>query len=148
MARVIGAGWERLRAATSTLNPRSRWIVVTVHGDSMSPTFYDGDRVVARRLLGRELRRRDAIVFKTDFTIELWAKGLGPALRLKRIAAVSGDPVPSWLGELSADRTVPAGCVVVSGDNEVSQDSRQLGYIKVEDVVAVVLCRISRARTT
>jgi signal peptidase I len=148
MARILGAGWERLRTAASTLNPRSRWIVVAVHGDSMSPTFHHGERVLARRLLGRELRRGDVIVFKTDFTIELWAKGLGPALRLKRIVAVSGDPVPSWLVELGSDRAVPDRCVVVSGDNEVSQDSRQLGYIKVEDVVAVVLRRIARARTT
>jgi len=49
------------------------------------------------------------------------------AYRVKRVAAIAGEPVPDWAREaLSADAEtrVPPGKVVVSGDNPRSQDSR------------------------
>lgn len=61
--------------------------------------------------------------------------------RVKRVAALEGDPVPEWAREtLSSDAQarVPPGKVVVSGDNPRSQDSRQLGYLDADAIVAFV----------
>ncbi|MEA5362955.1 S26 family signal peptidase [Amycolatopsis sp., V23-08] len=111
---------------------RRRYVVVRVRGHSMSPTFHDGERVVATRR--RHYRVGDVIVFRprtgsTNDTDVAW--------RIKRIAAVAGDPVPAWLG--TDHPVVPAGRVVVVGDNTGhSQDSRQLGYIEISGVAGAV----------
>jgi signal peptidase I len=123
---------------------RRRWVVVTVEGNSMSPTLHDGQRLVARRLiaprLDRDLSRGDIIVF----VLPSWRDN--PELRhishrVKRIAAVPGDVVPDWARQAlgaADDARVPEGQVVVVGDNPVSQDSRELGYIDARCIVAVV----------
>ncbi|GLY40508.1 S26 family signal peptidase [Amycolatopsis sp. NBRC 101858] len=108
---------------------RRRYVVARVRGHSMSPTFHDGERVVATRR--RHYRVGDVIVFRprTGVTDVAW--------RIKRIAAVAGDPVPAWLE--TDDPVVPAGRVVVVGDNTGhSQDSRQLGYIALAGVAGAV----------
>ncbi|MEU0797072.1 S26 family signal peptidase [Amycolatopsis sp. NPDC005961] len=108
---------------------RRRYVVARVRGHSMSPTFRDGERVVATRR--RHYRVGDVIVFRA----RTGAKDV--AWRIKRIAAVAGDPVPAWL---AADHpVVPAGRVVVTGDNTGhSQDSRQLGYVDLAGVAGAV----------
>jgi signal peptidase I len=123
---------------------RRRWVVVTVEGNSMSPTLHDGQRLVARRLIhpriDQDLSRGDIIVF----VLPSWRDN--PELRhishrVKRIAAVPGDLVPEWARQalaVTADARVPEGQVVVMGDNPVSQDSRELGYIDAHCIVAVV----------
>lgn len=106
------------------------WVRVTVRGDSMAPTLRDGQRVLARRLV-RGPRRHEVIVFRVP----------DPELphRVKRVAAVAGDPVPEWLAPaLPGVVRVPDGFVAVVGDNPRSQDSRQLGLIDRHDVVAAV----------
>ena len=106
------------------------WIRVTVRGNSMSPTLRDGQRLLARRLFRRP-RHREVIVFRVP----------DPELphRVKRVAAVAGDPVPSWLAAALPGLTrVPDGFVAVVGDNPRSQDSRQLGLIDCRDVVGAV----------
>ncbi|GLY53082.1 S26 family signal peptidase [Lentzea sp. NBRC 102530] len=102
------------------------WIRVTVRGNSMAPTLHDGQRLLARKLFRRP-RRREVIVFRVP----------DPELphRVKRVAAVAGDPVPDWL-PLPGVEQVPDGFVVVVGDNPRSQDSRQLGLVDCKDVVA------------
>jgi signal peptidase I len=108
---------------------RRRYVVARVWGHSMSPTFHDGERVVATRR--RQYRVGDVIVFRPRSTAS------DVAWRIKRIAAVAGDPVPAWL---EADHpVVPAGRVVVVGDNTGhSEDSRQLGYIDLAAVAGAV----------
>ncbi|HEX8865004.1 MAG TPA: S26 family signal peptidase [Lentzea sp.] len=107
------------------------WIRVTVRGTSMSPTFADGQRLLARRLLLRSPRRREVIVFRVP-DAEL-------PHRIKRVAAIAGDPVPSWLApSLPGTTHVPPGFVAVVGDNARSQDSRQLGLVDCRDVVGAV----------
>ncbi|HEX7309301.1 S26 family signal peptidase [Lentzea sp.] len=106
------------------------WVRVTVRGSSMSPTLRDGQELLARRLFRRP-RRHEVIVFRVP----------DPDLphRVKRVAAVAGDPVPDWLAPAMPDVThVPAGFVAVAGDNPRSQDSRQLGLVDCRDVVGVV----------
>ncbi|WP_328453057.1 S26 family signal peptidase [Amycolatopsis sp. NBC_00438] len=108
---------------------RRRYVVARVRGHSMSPTFHDGERVVATRR--RHYRVGDVIVFRPRH-----AAG-DVAWRIKRIAAVAGDPVPDWLE--TDHPVVPAGRVVVVGDNTGhSQDSRQLGYIEISGVAGAV----------
>ncbi|AXX29432.1 Signal peptidase I [Actinosynnema pretiosum subsp. pretiosum] len=59
--------------------------------------------------------------------------------RIKRVAAVAGDPVPDWLTPtMPGVHRAPAGFVVVAGDNPRSQDSRQLGLVRCRDVVGAV----------
>lgn len=111
---------------------RRRYVVARVWGQSMSPTFQDGERVVATRR--RHYRVGDVIVFRprseaTKATEVVW--------RIKRIAAVAGDPVPAWLE--TDHPVVPADRVVVVGDNTGhSEDSRQLGYIEIVRVAGAV----------
>ncbi|HUQ58485.1 S26 family signal peptidase [Lentzea sp.] len=106
------------------------WVRVTVRGNSMSPTLRDGQELLARRLFRRP-RRHEVIVFRVQ----------DPELphRVKRVAAVAGDPIPEWLAPAMPDvRRVPDGFVAVVGDNPRSQDSRQLGLIHCGDVVGTV----------
>ncbi|MFD7610558.1 signal peptidase I [Streptomyces sp. NPDC059828] len=57
----------------------------TVPTDSMSPTVHPGDRVLAERIDGSEVRRGDVVVF----TDKLW----GDTPMVKRAVAVGGDTV-------------------------------------------------------
>ena len=108
---------------------RRRYVVARVWGHSMSPTFHDGERVVATRR--RHYRVGDVIVFRPR------AAATDVVWRIKRIAAVAGDPVPAWLE--TDHPVVPAGRVVVVGDNTGhSEDSRQLGYIDTARVAGAV----------
>ncbi|MFD9700808.1 S26 family signal peptidase [Lentzea sp. NPDC059081] len=106
------------------------WIRVTVRGNSMAPTLRDGQELLARKLFRRP-RRSEVIVFRVP----------DPELphRVKRVAAVAGDPVPDWLAPaLPGVTRVPAGFVAVAGDNPRSQDSRQLGLVDCRDVVGTL----------
>jgi signal peptidase I len=108
---------------------RRRYVVARVWGHSMSPTFHDGERVVATRR--PHYRVGDVIVFRPR------SAATDVAWRIKRIAAVAGDPVPAWLE--TDHPVVPAGRVVVVGDNTGhSEDSRQLGYIDLAAVAGAV----------
>ncbi|QKW09457.1 signal peptidase I [Streptomyces sp. NA04227] len=57
----------------------------TVPTDSMSPTISAGDRVLAERIDGSEVRRGDVVVFKD--------KNWGDLPMVKRVVAVGGDRV-------------------------------------------------------
>ncbi len=57
----------------------------TVPSDSMTPTINTGDRVLAQRLTGEEVRRGDVVVF----TDEVW----GAMPMVKRVVGVGGDKV-------------------------------------------------------
>ncbi|MFI7672209.1 signal peptidase I [Actinophytocola sp. NPDC049390] len=110
-----------------------RWLTwVTVRGHSMSPTLHDRQRLLVRKLR-RPPRRGDVVVFAVPDT---GSDAGDPPYRVKRVAAVGGDPVPDWLaGTMPGVARVPAGHVVVAGDNRRSQDSRHLGLVAVDDIV-------------
>jgi signal peptidase I len=105
----------------------------------MSPTLHDRQRLLVRRLR-RPPRRGDVVVFAVTGTLSDAGSDAGdPPYRVKRVAAVGGDPVPGWLaGTMPGVARVPAGHVVVAGDNRRSQDSRHLGLVVVGDIVGTV----------
>lgn len=147
MSLLLGLGVALLAVGLAlALHARRRWMVVTVEGNSMAPTLHHGQRLLARRLgRGRAgapgFSRSDIVVFvlPPEQARELMTEDL--VHRIKRVAAIAGDPVPEWARpalSADADTRVPPGKVVVSGDNARSQDSRQLGYIDADAIVAVV----------
>lgn len=105
---------------------RRRWMIVTVRGRSMEPTLRDGERLVARRW------SRAAIPAIGD-VIVFWPDALG--YRVKRVAGVAGDRVPPWM-PVHAGQRIPAGHVIVRGDNPRSEGSRELGYIAIDSIIA------------
>jgi signal peptidase I len=142
MSYLLALGAVPLAGLALALWARRQWMVVTVEGNSMAPTLRHGQRVIARRLRGTGYARSDIIVFLLPPEQAEAMASEDLVHRVKRIAAVAGDPVPEWAREaLGADAhtRVPAGKVVVSGDNTTrSQDSRQLGYIDARNIIGVV----------
>jgi signal peptidase I len=145
---------------------RRRFVVVTVRGESMLPTFADGQRVLVRRCAVAAVAPGDVVVFADPRDADrdrleaererLVAAGV-PALPpppwrgsewlVKRAVAVPGDPVPRAavpaLAAVDHD-VVPAGALVVLGDNAArSDDSRRYGYVAADRLIGTVLRTLS-----
>ena len=116
--------------------------VTVVHGDSMLPTYKNGQMVIVNRL-SRDVRRGDVVLIEA-----------GNEILIKRIAYLPGDVLPlnhSWMfGDVAhyfeptdrrdAPLRVPPGHVVVLGDNlSVSDDSRAFGPIPSEQIYGRVV---------
>jgi signal peptidase I len=116
---------------------RRRYVVVGIVGTSMLPTYRPGDRVVVRRTPIHQVRRGQVVVVSST---------PGASWVIKRAAAVPGDPVPAQtVPDLAGDRTVPAGRLILLGDNPAdSFDSRQRGYYGEDDLLGVVLRSVTR----
>lgn len=117
---------------------RRRYLVVTVRGSSMCPTYRDADRVLVRLVRGsssRDPRRGQVIVLRPPVE-EL--RLLSPLL-VKRVAAVPGDAVPADFSQVVPLPVVPPRRLLVRGDNEGSADSRSFGLVDFELVVGVAL---------
>ncbi|MFF1449633.1 S26 family signal peptidase [Streptomyces sp. NPDC058274] len=121
-----------LAAARTTLAWVRRTVVlVLVHGRSMSPAYLPGDWVVGRRVAATRLRRGDVVI------VDMPPTGQAPEghtmvgrLTIKRIAALPGDALPADVPGGEPGAPVPAGHVVVLGDNQpVSTDSRHHGPV-------------------
>jgi signal peptidase I len=129
---------------------RRRYMVVTVRGESMLPTYRPGERLVLRRTPPRSLRTGQVVVLTEaghslpDAPVD--GTGAGPYLIIKRVAALPGDPIPR--DTVPALRTapgtrVPAGHLVVLGDNaDHSHDSRHSGYLTTDRLLGVVLRKV------
>ncbi|MFD1538340.1 S26 family signal peptidase [Nonomuraea guangzhouensis] len=131
---------------------RRRYMVVTVHGESMLPTYRPGERLVLRRTPPRSLRTGQVVVLTEPGHSEpdapLSGTSTGPYLIIKRVAALPGDPIPR--DTVPALRTapgtrVPDGHLVVLGDNaDRSHDSRHSGYLTTDRLLGVVLRKVAR----
>lgn len=117
---------------------RRLFVVVTVRGNSMLPTYADGDVLLATRV--PLLRRGRAIVFTPPVN-----PPDGPPYRVKRLVALPGDPTPDWV--MAAGGPVPPDRLVVRGDNARSEDSGTYGYVDRAEVLAVVVRRLQSSRT-
>ncbi len=116
--------WARLRRS---------FVLVTVRGQSMEPSYPDGGRLLVRK--GASCRPGDVAVFRGPQR----PSATGPAWLVKRVAGVAGEPVPDDLREMITDHVIPDGCIVVRGDAARSLGSRQLGYISDRSVLGVVV---------
>ena len=154
-------------ATAALVHLRRTWVVITVSGASMEPTFHDGDRVAVRRSPPHPVATGDVVVVEwqspaglRDATVERQSpaglrdatverpKAPRPLQRekwmIKRIGAVAGEPVPR--GIPVDDELVPAGQLVLLGDNVgASYDSRVAGYFPVTALLGGVVRRMSRA---
>ena len=109
---------------------RRRYLLVTVVGHSMAPTYRDGQRLLVRR--GR-YTVGDVVMFRAPDSMRFSISWL-----VKRAAALPGDPVPPDVAARFGPGTVPPGRLVVRSDAPDGLDSRQLGFIDSRDVVGAV----------
>ncbi|MGW6501981.1 S26 family signal peptidase [Nonomuraea angiospora] len=130
-----------LAAAAGALVARRRYVVVTVEGTSMAPTLHDGDRVLVRRRRIGQVARGAVVVLEPPSDPRA---GLdGTRWNIKRAVALPGDPVPPDV--VDAAERVPAGALVVYGDNPHSVDSRQRGFFPADRLLGVALRRLGGA---
>ncbi|WP_218135722.1 S26 family signal peptidase [Nonomuraea jiangxiensis] len=147
--RLIGTGFLILGIALAVMAARSRFVIVTVTGESMAPTFRRGDRVIVRRVRPSVLRPGQVVVFQRQGPGGHW--GTAPlstraAARqpwyIKRIAAVAADPVPDLVAATVGESFVPEGKLVVLGDSDQSSDSRSWGFVPADRVLGIVVRRL------
>jgi signal peptidase I len=148
---VLTAAAALLAAVLAAVAVRRRYVVVTVRGASMEPTHRDGERVLARRSRAAIERGSVVVVESPDAETLTWSQPPAPRrtrnqLLIKRVLSVPGDPVPrAQIPALAsaAEPVVPAGCLVLRGDNaERSFDSTLVGYFPVERVQGIVIRRL------
>lgn len=131
----------------------TRWLVlIIVEGASMAPAYRPDDRVLVWRRDGRRVGRGQVVVIEQPELGHGWARLpppdgdlAGRHWYLKRVAAVAGDPVPAEVAPVVASvapAVVPPGMLVVLGDAQPSDDSRQWGYFPAERVLGVVVRRL------
>jgi len=117
--------------------------VVTVEGVSMLPTYPPGRRLlVLRRPLARP-RTGSTVVFRLPASAGTGTGVRQPPLLIKRVAAMSGQPVPEAVrqavGAAEGD-LVPAGALVLLADaGGSSGDSRTWGYVRPSAVTGMVI---------
>jgi signal peptidase I len=121
--------------AAAALWARTRLRVVEVRGTSMAPTYADGDRLLVRRGPARTGR---PVVFRRPERL-----GTDVDWLVKRAVAIAGQPVPPPFDGTLDDRVVPAGRLLVRGDNPLSVDSRHFGYVAEADVLGTPIRRLS-----
>ncbi|MFC7380844.1 S26 family signal peptidase [Sphaerisporangium rhizosphaerae] len=127
VALALAAMWAWLRR---------RFLVVTIHGQSMEPTYRAGERVLVRRTPLSAVRPGQVVVMTDPVPPGQWI--------IKRAVAVPGDPVPEVMDASAGfGARVPEDCLVLLGDNPaVSVDSRRFGYFSGRRLLGVVSRRL------
>ena len=131
---------------------------VTVIGDSMMDTLFDGDRLLISSVFYDEPQRGDIVIVRRYVEEPI----------VKRVIGVAGDTVyidpltnelfvndelqveeyvhyPNTVEDMTEPVTVPEGCIFVMGDHRnLSLDSRDdaLGCVDVRDVVGKAIFRL------
>lgn len=127
-----------LAVAAAVVTVRVRVRVVTVHGPSMEPAVSDRDRLIVRRT-GLDAVHSGQLVVVANPQDDHDGKWM-----VKRAVALPGEPVPAELRTAVPDETVPDRHFLVLGDNPaVSADSRHLGYLRGDQLLGVVVRKIS-----
>ncbi|MGW4638164.1 S26 family signal peptidase [Sphaerisporangium sp. NPDC004334] len=128
-----------------------RLVTVTVRGESMAPTYHDGDQVIVRR--GQAPQVGQVVIVEQPDADHEWREpplptNAGAALvvqrnwMIKRVAATAGALVPRAripaLAKVS-EEVVPQGKMVLLGDNRsASYDSRHVGYFPAERILGII----------
>jgi signal peptidase I len=99
---------------------RRRLVLITVRGNSMTPTYADGQRLLLRR---GGYAPADVVVFRSPL-----AAREGIRFMVKRVAAMPGDPVPADMAGQTAVTVVPPGRLLVRSDAG-GLDSRHFGLV-------------------
>ncbi|MFD8557087.1 S26 family signal peptidase [Streptosporangium canum] len=124
-----------------------RMIIAEVSGASMLPTYCAGERLLAYRRKPQEPLQTGQVVL-----LRHPRPGGDANWLVKRVVAVGGDVVPDGIRcdvrprrqVILPGEMVPEGYALVLGDNPAhSLDSRQLGFIPVESMAAIVIRRLS-----
>jgi signal peptidase I len=145
--------------AALLLLARRRYLVVTVDGGSMEPSYRAGERVLVRRTrtVGA-IRAGQIVVVRSPGVADPYdlpgipREAVGRAfsdtrLLIKRAVAIPGDPVPR--DRIPPLRDVPEVAVppdrfIVLGDNPtISFDSREYGYLRSEHLVGVAVRKVT-----
>jgi len=126
-----------------------------VDGRCMEPNLRHGERVLSEKVSyrWRQPRRGDVVVFRVpDGTNDLMVKRV-IALPGERISIrngqvfINGRPLPEpyrryEMHYFMHEKTVPEGMLFVMGDNrDVSNDSRDWGFLPMNCIIARVWCR-------
>jgi signal peptidase I len=126
-----------------------------VDGRCMEPNLRHGERVLSEKVSyrWRQPRRGDVVVFRVpDGTNDLMVKRV-IALPGERISIrngqvfINGRPLPEpyrryEMHYFMHEKTVPEGMLFVMGDNrDVSNDSRDWGFLPMNRIIARVWCR-------
>lgn len=124
---------------------RTCLMVITVHGQSMSPTLQPGDRVLAVRLLrAQRLRKGQIILFWQTPPTQAGERPL-LALHIKRIVALAGEKVSHEGAEHLPAWQIPQQHLFVCGDNrQQSIDSRTWGPLPPGNVRGLIVMNLSR----
>jgi signal peptidase I len=117
--------------------------VAVVHGDSMLPTYHDGEMVIVSRLSGT-IKHGDVVLVQVP----------SHEILIKRVFRLPGESIDAKDAPLfnrvseffdpthlpNAPLRVPPGYIVVLGDNKAnSDDSRTFGTIPMKDVLGRVI---------
>lgn len=123
-----------------------------VKGRSMQNTLFNGELIFAqRRTLRRKIQRFDVVLCKYPRRKGLFVKRVValPGERismLEGILYINGEAVEEYFPRKICMRemheyAVPEGCYFVMGDNRpASRDSRSVGAIAENKVIAIVRC--------
>jgi signal peptidase I len=109
-------------------------VIVRVDGTSMTPTYRDGDRVLAiRRWLAPRLKRGSVVVLRHPPDAPVAGPpGTKPPLLVKRLVGLPGD------------ENIPHGHIYVLGDGPGSYDSAAFGPVPARLVIGRVLVALAR----
>ena|ERR1700722_5526423 len=124
---------------------RRYFVVVRVVGTSMAPTLSDGDRLLVRRLASADVATGTLIVLGRSGIDRMAPNAVAlPQWRVKRVAAVAGQPVPeSVRPAVDGAVVVPHGMMVVLSDNPNGIDSRAWGFQSTRDVLGTVVRQLA-----
>jgi signal peptidase I len=132
---MVWGGAAILIASAALAAARRRYLVVTVRGSSMSPTYDDADRILVRRTPAARPGRGAIVVLRPPVA---GLARISPLL-VKRVAAVPGDEVPPDFRRAVPLPVVPPGRLLVRGDNDRSADSRSFGLVDAGLIVGAVV---------
>lgn len=148
MIAVAGAGASLLTTVlvAAVWRLRRRYVVVTVEGRSMEPTYRPGDQVLVRRGRSR-VSVGDVVVVGEPDRETGWGESLpldgrvtGRGWFIKRVVATAGTRYPV---EVGLRGTCPPGHVALLGDNALSLDSREHGPCPEHQILGVVARRMA-----